>query len=114
MAFFFFLLSFTRFLFYFIEQIHSCDINLEPEYQRGTITTFCCFFYYFSYLFLIDVVWPEAKQIGIIDSVFRNFYIPPMIFAVNMFEDGSETKTSSANLGLAIDHYIMVYSAIAP
>ena len=92
MAFFFFLLSFTRLFFYFIEQIHSCDINLEPEYQRGTITTFCCFFD-FSYLFLIDVVWPEAKQIGIIDSVFRNFYIPPVIFAVNTFEDGSETKT---------------------
>ncbi|KAF8808804.1 hypothetical protein BYT27DRAFT_7188278 [Phlegmacium glaucopus] len=56
------------------EQIHSCDINLEPEYQR-------------------DVVWPETKQIGIIDSVFRNFYIPPVIFAVNTYEDGSETKT---------------------
>ncbi|KAF9466669.1 hypothetical protein BDZ94DRAFT_127231 [Collybia nuda] len=56
------------------DQIHSCDINLEPDYQR-------------------DVVWPETKQIGIIDSVFRNFYIPPVIFAVNSFEDGSETKT---------------------
>lgn len=56
------------------------------------------------------VVWPEAKQIGIIDSIFRNFYIPPVIFgssilsivlgnhpncliAANVFEDGSETKT---------------------
>jgi len=27
-----------------------------------------------------DVVWPETKQIGIIDSVYRNFYIPPVIF----------------------------------
>lgn len=44
-------------------------------------------------LFFIDVVWPETKQIGIIDSVFRNFYIPPVIFAVNTYEDGSETKT---------------------
>ncbi|KAF9003044.1 hypothetical protein BDQ17DRAFT_1242532 [Cyathus striatus] len=56
------------------DQIHGADINLEPEYQR-------------------DVVWPEAKQIGIIDSIFRNFYIPPVIFAVNSFEDGSENKT---------------------
>lgn len=56
------------------DQIHNCDINLEPEYQR-------------------DVVWPESKQIGIIDSIFRNFYIPPVIFAANSFEDGSETKT---------------------
>ncbi|KAF5313905.1 hypothetical protein D9619_013062 [Psilocybe cf. subviscida] len=56
------------------DQILSCDINLEPEYQR-------------------DVVWTESKQIGIIDSVFRNFYIPPIIFAVNVDEDGAETKT---------------------
>ena len=27
-----------------------------------------------------DVVWPETKQIGVIDSIFRNFYIPPVIF----------------------------------
>ncbi|KAF8970915.1 hypothetical protein BDZ97DRAFT_1789327 [Flammula alnicola] len=56
------------------DQIYACDINLEPEYQR-------------------DVVWSETKQIGIIDSVFRNFYIPPVIFAVNVHDDGSETKT---------------------
>jgi len=29
---------------------------------------------------MIAVVWPEAKQIGIIDSILRNFYIPPVIF----------------------------------
>ncbi|KAF9493000.1 hypothetical protein BDN71DRAFT_1450823 [Pleurotus eryngii] len=56
------------------DQIHSSDINLEPEYQRA-------------------VVWPESKQIGLIDSVFRNFYIPPVIFAVTPYEDGSESKT---------------------
>ncbi|KAF4580786.1 hypothetical protein EYR38_003073 [Pleurotus pulmonarius] len=56
------------------DQIHSSDINLEPEYQRA-------------------VVWPESKQIGLIDSVFRNFYIPPVIFAVTLYEDGSESKT---------------------
>jgi len=27
-----------------------------------------------------DVVWSEIKQIGLIDSIFRNFYIPPIIF----------------------------------
>lgn len=32
-------------------------------------------------------------QIDIIDSAFQNFYIPPMIFGVNTYEDGSETKT---------------------
>jgi hypothetical protein len=28
----------------------------------------------------VDVVWSEQKQIGLIDSVFRNYYIPPIIF----------------------------------
>ncbi|KDQ58197.1 hypothetical protein JAAARDRAFT_35021 [Jaapia argillacea MUCL 33604] len=56
------------------DQIHSSDIDLDPEYQR-------------------DVVWPENKQIGLIDSVFRNFYIPPVIFVVRTEEDGSEHRT---------------------
>ena len=38
-----------------------------------------------------DVVWPEAKQIGLIDSIFRNFYIPPVIFAVQT-EDGESVR----------------------
>jgi hypothetical protein len=29
-----------------------------------------------------DVVWSEQKQIGLIDSVFRNYYIPPIIFGL--------------------------------
>ncbi|KAI0337285.1 hypothetical protein BDW22DRAFT_1383871 [Trametopsis cervina] len=39
------------------------EINLDAEYQR-------------------DVVWPVSKQMGLIDSMFRNFYIPPVIFSV--------------------------------
>ncbi|EPQ57689.1 hypothetical protein GLOTRDRAFT_37727, partial [Gloeophyllum trabeum ATCC 11539] len=35
-----------------------------------------------------DVVWPESKQIRLIDSLFRNFYIPPIVFAVQPDEDG--------------------------
>ncbi|OAX36280.1 hypothetical protein K503DRAFT_802153 [Rhizopogon vinicolor AM-OR11-026] len=56
------------------EQIISSDIDLEPEYQR-------------------DIVWSETKQIGLIDSILRNFYIPPVIFVSHQHEDGSETKT---------------------
>ncbi|KAJ7915835.1 hypothetical protein B0H13DRAFT_2658596 [Mycena leptocephala] len=56
------------------KQIHNGDIDLDPEYQR-------------------EVVWPESKQIGIIDSIFRNFYVPPVIFAVNTLDDGTETRT---------------------
>ncbi|KAK0462412.1 uncharacterized protein EV420DRAFT_1185626 [Desarmillaria tabescens] len=56
------------------EQIISNDIDLDPEYQRGD-------------------VWTESKQTGLIDSILRNFYIPPVIFAVNLYEDGTETRT---------------------
>ncbi|KAG8215870.1 hypothetical protein J3R82DRAFT_7827 [Butyriboletus roseoflavus] len=56
------------------DQVHAGDIDLEPEYQR-------------------DVVWPESKQVGLIDSILRNFYVPPIIFVAHQLEDGSETKT---------------------
>ncbi|KAJ7622315.1 hypothetical protein FB45DRAFT_1061863 [Roridomyces roridus] len=56
------------------KQIVQGTINLEPDYQR-------------------EVVWTEAKQVKLIDSIFRNFYIPPVIFAVNTDEDGTETRT---------------------
>ncbi|PCH34561.1 hypothetical protein WOLCODRAFT_78807 [Wolfiporia cocos MD-104 SS10] len=57
------------------DQMVGGDIDLEPDYQR-------------------DVVWPEAKQIGLIDSIFRNFYVPPLIFAVVYRDDGSEKRVS--------------------
>ncbi|KAI0776980.1 hypothetical protein BD413DRAFT_444302, partial [Trametes elegans] len=56
------------------DQIVDNTIELDPEYQR-------------------DVVWTETKQVGLIDSLFRNFYIPPVIFAVKTHDDGSETRT---------------------
>ncbi|KAH7913136.1 hypothetical protein BJ138DRAFT_1059555 [Hygrophoropsis aurantiaca] len=52
--------------------IHQGLIDLNPIYQR-------------------DVVWPESKQIGLIDSIFRNFFVPPVVFAVQM-EDGEEIR----------------------
>jgi uncharacterized protein with ParB-like and HNH nuclease domain len=39
-----------------------------------------------------DIVWPEVKQIGLIDSIFRNFYIPPVVFAVQRDEDNEEVR----------------------
>ncbi|KAI6046100.1 hypothetical protein EDC04DRAFT_1872864 [Pisolithus marmoratus] len=53
--------------------IHEGYIDLNPSYQR-------------------DVVWPESKQIGLIDSIFRNFYIPPIIFAVQKDDDGEVVR----------------------
>ncbi|KAI0919977.1 hypothetical protein AcV5_001908 [Taiwanofungus camphoratus] len=55
------------------DQIIDNTIQLDPEYQR-------------------DIVWPESKQIGIIDSILRNYYIPPVIFAVTAQDDGTETR----------------------
>ncbi|PVG02211.1 hypothetical protein CPB86DRAFT_870502 [Serendipita vermifera] len=43
--------------------IHVGDIDLDPDYQRG-------------------FVWTEPKQIALIDSLFRNYYVPPVIFRV--------------------------------
>ncbi|EGN99785.1 hypothetical protein SERLA73DRAFT_179998 [Serpula lacrymans var. lacrymans S7.3] len=54
--------------------VHQSVINLNPSYQR-------------------DIVWPESKQIGLIDSIFRNFYIPPLVFAVHIDDDGEEVRT---------------------
>jgi hypothetical protein len=39
-----------------------------------------------------DVVWPTGKQMEIIDSLFHNFYVPPVIFAVMQDEDGEEVR----------------------
>ncbi|EIM84991.1 uncharacterized protein STEHIDRAFT_60774, partial [Stereum hirsutum FP-91666 SS1] len=55
------------------EQIVEGTINLDPDYQR-------------------DVVWKEEKQIGLVDSIFRNYYIPPVIFAVKNSDDGTEER----------------------
>ncbi|KAH7922254.1 hypothetical protein BV22DRAFT_1017693 [Leucogyrophana mollusca] len=56
------------------DQIIDNAIDLDPEYQR-------------------DVVWPESKQSGLIDSILRNYYMPPIIFAVSVSDDGSELRT---------------------
>ncbi|KAG6859872.1 hypothetical protein C0995_002632 [Termitomyces sp. Mi166 len=55
------------------DQMHGDDIKLDPDYQR-------------------DVVWPDSKMVGLIDSVFRNFYVPPVIFSVVSYDDGSEKR----------------------
>ncbi|KAG6336424.1 hypothetical protein ID866_2667, partial [Astraeus odoratus] len=39
------------------------------------------------------VVWSDEKQSGLIDSILRNYYMPPIIFAVSFQEDGSELRT---------------------
>ncbi|PPQ98551.1 hypothetical protein CVT24_004042 [Panaeolus cyanescens] len=53
--------------------IHEGFIDLNPPYQR-------------------EVVWPESKQSGLIDSLFRNFYIPPVVFAVRPDAEGEMVR----------------------
>ncbi|CDO77687.1 hypothetical protein BN946_scf184969.g38 [Trametes cinnabarina] len=53
--------------------IHEGVIDLNPPYQR-------------------DVVWPEQKQIKVLDSIWRNYYVPPVVFAVYVDENGDEVR----------------------
>ncbi|KAJ3537046.1 hypothetical protein NM688_g6746 [Phlebia brevispora] len=49
--------------------IHEGVIDLSPPYQR-------------------EVVWPEVKQSRLIDSIYRNYYVPPVVFA-QVIDDGA-------------------------
>lgn len=53
--------------------IHSDNVDLDPDYQR-------------------DVVWSKDKQSGLIESLFLNYYVPPVIFAVTVDEETGEEK----------------------
>ncbi|KAI0739698.1 hypothetical protein C8Q80DRAFT_1111809, partial [Daedaleopsis nitida] len=55
------------------DQIIDNVIDMNPEYQR-------------------DIVWGENKQSGLIDSVLRNYYMPPIIFSVTTRDDGTQTR----------------------
>ncbi|KAF4602043.1 hypothetical protein EYR40_005244 [Pleurotus pulmonarius] len=48
-------------------------IDLDPPYQRA-------------------LVWSTPKQIKLIDSLFRNFYIPPIVFSVHNNPEGGQTR----------------------
>ncbi|PIL34001.1 hypothetical protein GSI_03709 [Ganoderma sinense ZZ0214-1] len=53
--------------------IHEGVIDLNPPYQR-------------------EIVWPEAKQSKLLDSIWRNFYVPPVVFAVYTDDEGERVK----------------------
>ncbi|KAK0206459.1 hypothetical protein DFS33DRAFT_1381562 [Desarmillaria ectypa] len=55
------------------DYIHEGIVDLNPTWQR-------------------DVVWSEQKQSLLIDSIFRNFYIPPVVFAVTLDDEGEEVR----------------------
>ena len=37
-------------------------------------------------------MWTENKQIKLVDSLYHNFYVPPIVFAVVKDEDGEEVR----------------------
>lgn len=43
-------------------------------------------------MFLTDVVWPEKKQIALIDSIFRNYYVPPILFLLTTVDSGDVVR----------------------
>lgn len=46
-------------------------VDLNPEYQRG-------------------VVWSLSKQVALIDSIFKHYYVPPVILASIESIEGAE------------------------
>lgn len=50
------------------QRMHAGSIDVDPDYQR-------------------DVVWNEARQTALIDSIFQNYYIPPVLFASKKHPD---------------------------
>lgn len=41
---------------------------------------------------MVAVVWPEQKQVKLLDSIYRNFYVPPIVFAVSRDRNGELTR----------------------
>ncbi|EJD48918.1 hypothetical protein AURDEDRAFT_112676 [Auricularia subglabra TFB-10046 SS5] len=56
------------------EMMHHSELDLDPEYQR-------------------DVVWQDSDQCALIDSLLRNYYVPPVILAKRVQEDGGPVWT---------------------
>ena len=70
------------------DQIIDNAIDLDPEYQRGRcllVERIAGVVAGSDRLFPKDVVWQEEKQSGLIDSILRNYYIPPIIFGTCIF-----------------------------
>ncbi|KAK4684107.1 hypothetical protein P7C73_g6095, partial [Tremellales sp. Uapishka_1] len=55
------------------ERVHQGLLDLNPDYQR-------------------EVVWIEKKQVGLIESLFLNYFVPPVLFAVVTNDDGEDIR----------------------
>ena len=41
---------------------------------------------------ILDVVWNDVKQSNLIGSIFQNYYVPPIVFAVYKDDEGEEVR----------------------
>ena len=61
------------------------SIDLDPEYQRDVVLVRLILIPFRLELkndlfYFVVATRPETKQIGLIDSLLRNYYVPPVIF----------------------------------
>jgi len=84
--------------FFLQDQLVDGTIDLDPDYQRGVLFfNSLCYLYYNLPLSLFsfpwsnsltpsttDIVWTKEKQSGLVDSIFRNYYIPPIVFGTQL------------------------------
>lgn len=94
----------------FEQQHHSVHRNPDPNWRNRWYYPFAyqprrrlparCLSPFFPRVFLgaekrcgsVDVVWNDVKQSNLIGSIFQNYYVPPIIFATQPHDDGSEIK----------------------
>ncbi|SAM04912.1 hypothetical protein [Absidia glauca] len=55
------------------DMLNSGVIKLDAEYQR-------------------DIVWPSSKMSMLIDSLMKKYYIPPLLFAVRIDDNGERVR----------------------
>lgn len=67
--------------------MHEGVIDLCPAYQRGKSDNNSSFQ---TLTRVQDVVWSEAKQSKLLDSIYRNYYVPPIVFDVYKDDEGEE------------------------
>jgi len=73
--------SYSLTVYYSVDQLYDNSIDLDPEYQRGMdMDIFFVFAYSDPFFLLQGIVWSDTKQSNLIDSLFHNYYIPPIIF----------------------------------
>lgn len=73
--------------------INEGSIDLNPPYQRGRPAHSPSSYLPYTYPSNIEVVWPEHKQIKLLDSLWRNYYVPPVVFAVYRDDEGEEVRS---------------------